>query len=118
MNKEQIEFIKTLLDDELMRLLIKRSKSKSIKEFDEIFNDRINYIRNIISDLNNGDNSDCKYCSGKWSDRKSLLYRNKDDYKIKINTCNYLEENRKGGLDNSIYGKLINYCPMCGRRLG
>ena len=59
----------------------------------------------------------CKYCEGKYKDKEPLMYKNNSDYAIKINSCNYLEENRVGGQKESIYGIKINYCPMCGRKL-
>ena len=60
----------------------------------------------------------CKYCEGKYKDKEPLMYKNNSDYVIKINSCNYLEENRVGGYKDSIYGIKLNYCPMCGKKLG
>lgn len=60
----------------------------------------------------------CKYCEGKYKDKEPLMYKNNSDYVIKINSCNYLEENRVGGQKESIYGIKLNYCPMCGKKLG
>ena len=60
----------------------------------------------------------CKYCEGKYKDKEPLMYKNNSDYVIKINSCNYLEENRVGGYKESIYGIKLNYRPMCGKKLG
>ena len=60
----------------------------------------------------------CSYCEGKFKDKKELMYKNNSDYVIKIYVCNYLEEHRVGGQKESIYGIKINYCPMCGNKLG
>lgn len=51
LDKEQCEFIKTLLEDELSRLLIKRSNSSSVKEFDNICGERMEYIRTLIKEM-------------------------------------------------------------------
>lgn len=117
MNREQVDFMIALLEDELGRLNIKRSKSVNIKKFNENFGDRIKYMKDLIIYLKNLDHDGCKYCNGRWSERKSLLYGIKNNHMIKINTCNYLEENKRGGEDDSLYGKMINFCPMCGKKL-
>lgn len=60
----------------------------------------------------------CNYCEGRYGYKKELMYKNNSDYVIKLNDCNYLEENRTGGYKDSIYGIKLNYCPMCGEKLG
>jgi hypothetical protein len=60
----------------------------------------------------------CEYCSGKPYERKELMYTQTSDYKVFINSCNYLEDNVIGGtVPHSVYGIKINFCPMCGRDL-
>lgn len=51
LNDEQIIFIRTLLEDELTRLNIKRSKSISVREFDKVCGDRMKYIQGFIKYL-------------------------------------------------------------------
>lgn len=51
LNDEQKVFIKTLLEDELTRLLIKRSKSQSVKKFDEVCGERMKYIQDLLGEF-------------------------------------------------------------------
>lgn len=51
LNDEQIIFIRTLLQDELTRLNIKRSNSVSVREFDKVCGDRMKYIQGFIKYL-------------------------------------------------------------------
>lgn len=62
----------------------------------------------------------CEYCTGNHCvKRKALMYTQTSDYKVFINSCNYLEDNVVGGtVPHSVYGIKINFCPMCGRELG
>jgi hypothetical protein len=61
----------------------------------------------------------CEYCTGKHCiKRKELMYNQTSDYKVFINSCNYLEDNVVGGtVPHTVYGIKINFCPMCGRDL-
>lgn len=63
---------------------------------------------------------DCKYCNGNWKDRESLMKNSEGDYYVKINNCNYLEDNKIGdfGQKFSLFGIKIDFCPKCGRKLG
>jgi hypothetical protein len=62
----------------------------------------------------------CMYCNGNpLFERKPLMYTQTSDYKVFINSCNYLEDNVVGGtVPHSVYGIKINFCPICGRELG
>ena len=60
----------------------------------------------------------CDYCTGDVLKRKRLMENTKEDYFVVINDCNYLEDNVIGNsVKWSLFGKKINFCPMCGRRL-
>ena len=64
----------------------------------------------------------CRYCENKnkhWSKRKKLMSNEKGDYYVVINECNYLEDSVIGhSVSYSLFGVKINYCPMCGKKLG
>jgi predicted metal-binding protein len=61
----------------------------------------------------------CGYCTGRpLVDRKPLMSSQTSDYSVFINSCNYLEDSVIGGsVPHSLYGKKINFCPICGREL-
>ena len=60
----------------------------------------------------------CEYCTGHSSKRKPLMKNVKGDYFVVINSCNYLEDSVIGNsVHYSLFGKEINYCPICGRKL-
>ena len=65
------------------------------------------------------DKDRCEFCMvTPCINRKELMYAQTSDYKVIINSCNYLEDNVIGGtVPHSVYGIKINYCPMCGRHL-
>ena len=64
----------------------------------------------------------CKYCetyNGHWSKRDKLMSNDNGTYYVIINDCNYLEDSVIGhSVPYSLFGVKINYCPMCGRKLG
>jgi hypothetical protein len=61
----------------------------------------------------------CEYCTGKpLVDRKPLMISYTSDYKVFINSCNYLEDSVIGNsVPYSLHGVKINFCPVCGREL-
>jgi hypothetical protein len=61
----------------------------------------------------------CEYCTGEpLRDRKNLMTSYMSDYKVFINSCNYLEDSVVGNsVPHSLFGEKINFCPMCGREL-
>lgn len=51
-NKEETEFIKTLLEDELVRIITKKCKIydfNKLKEYNEFIKEREDYIRELLS---------------------------------------------------------------------
>ncbi|GCD12920.1 hypothetical protein [Clostridium tagluense] len=61
----------------------------------------------------------CKYCTGRWDERKPLMRNSKGDYYVKINNCMYLEDSEIGNSNFkfSLIGERIKFCPMCGEIL-
>jgi hypothetical protein len=62
----------------------------------------------------------CEYCTGRpLLERKNLMSSFTSDYKVFINQCNYLEDSVIGNsVPHSLHGIKINFCPVCGRKLG
>lgn len=66
------------------------------------------------------ENTNCEHCTGRpLLERKNLMANNRNDYRVFINECNYLEDSVIGNtVPYSLLGVKINFCPMCGRELG
>lgn len=85
LNDEQIFFMKDLLQHELVELKIRRGKAESVEIFDEIYNGRIEFIRDLIKHLDKmreqiplkqvlldmeGDNDIISYCAKNYYELK------------------------------------------------
>ena len=51
LNEEQVLFIKNLLEDELMRMYLRKSKVKDVKRFNAVCGKRIEYIQDLLEEL-------------------------------------------------------------------
>ncbi|GFN32485.1 hypothetical protein [Paenibacillus xylaniclasticus] len=105
------------------------------ESIEDYFNSTLNAWYSCISDCISGDypytefddselklkeEETCEDCNGRpLDDRKPLMKSQTSDYSVFINNCNYLEDSVIGGsVPHSLYGVKINFCPVCGRKLG
>lgn len=51
-DNEELQFIHTLLENELMRMQLQRSQSNNVIDYDSVFGKRIAYIKQLIKKIN------------------------------------------------------------------
>lgn len=51
-DNEELQFMHTLLENELMRMQLQRSQSNHVIDYDSVFGERMVYIKQLIKKIN------------------------------------------------------------------